>query len=571
MSVLDFKGKSAVYAHHLNVPYRPLNVVRKKSVLPPGTDGKEGNLIIHGDNLDALKALLPRYAERVNCIYIDPPYNTGNENWRYNDNVNSELMQRWLQENGAVDGEDEERHEKWLCMMWPRLQLLRRLLAEDGVIFISIDDNEQHRLRLMMDEIFGEENFIACLPTIMNLKGNNDEFGFAGTHEYTLVWAKNKQATWLGEFELQDEDLDGWQQDERGYYKKGATLKATGANAPREKRPNLYYPIFVNQNNEVRVVENNKKPDGYEAVYPAIDDKERPGRKIKMSWRWSKTKVAQTPGDIIVERVRGEIRLYKKQRPELGDMLTRKPKTVFYKPEYSSGNGTRELEAIFGKKVMENPKPLALLKDIVAIGAPRDAVVLDSFAGSGATAHAVLDLNQEDGGNRRFILVECEDYADTVTAGRVRRVIKGVPRARAEKLKQGLGGTFAFCVLGAEINIENLLDGKELPDYDAMARHVTYTATGATLDRIKQGKYHLFGETAGQCLHLIYRPELEFLRSRDSALTRDLAERIGAAAQRKGKTALVFAPWNFISQKDLAAARVTFCRLPYAVHQLYEF
>ena len=119
-------------------------------------------MIIHGDNLHALKALMPRYAGKVNCIYIDPPYNTGNEKWIYNDNVNSPMMKEWLKGKSSVDGEDMERHDKWLCMMWPRLQLLRELLAEDGVIFISIDDNEQHRLRMVMDEIFGEENYEIC-------------------------------------------------------------------------------------------------------------------------------------------------------------------------------------------------------------------------------------------------------------------------------------------------------------------------------------------------------------------------------------------------------------------------
>ena len=169
MPSLEFKGKQHIYAHHLTVPYRPLVPDAAKSY-PPRTDDvqassvdqtPDGNLIIHGDNLHALKALLPRYAGRVKCIYIDPPYNTGNENWSYNDNVNSPLMQQWLDENGPVDNEDLERHDKWLCMMWPRLQLLKELLAEDGVIFVSIDDNEQHHLRMLMNEIFGEENFVA--------------------------------------------------------------------------------------------------------------------------------------------------------------------------------------------------------------------------------------------------------------------------------------------------------------------------------------------------------------------------------------------------------------------------
>ena len=160
MPTLDFKGKQHIYAHHLTVPYRSLVPDPKRSVKAKGADG---NLIIHGDNLEALKALIPRYAGRVKCVYIDPPYNTGHEGWSYNDKVNSPLMQEWLKRNGQVDREDMERHDKWLCMMWPRLQLLKELLADDGTIFISIDDNELHHLRMTMDEIFGEENFVACI------------------------------------------------------------------------------------------------------------------------------------------------------------------------------------------------------------------------------------------------------------------------------------------------------------------------------------------------------------------------------------------------------------------------
>ena len=191
MPTLDFKGKQVVYAHHLSVPYRTLEMNRKKS-FPTQDAPEEGNLIIHGDNLHALKALMPRYAGRVNCIYIDPPYNTGNEGWIYNDNVNSDLMKRWLKENCDVDREDPERHDKWLCMMWPRLQLLRELLAEDGVIFISIDDNEQHRLRLLMDEIFGEENFVTNIIWQKKYSPANDAKYFSDNHDFVVCYARNK-------------------------------------------------------------------------------------------------------------------------------------------------------------------------------------------------------------------------------------------------------------------------------------------------------------------------------------------------------------------------------------------
>ena len=190
MPTLDFKGKQHIYAHHLTGPYRPLVLDDTRSCNPSGIDD---NLIIHGDNLHALKALLPRYAGRVKCIYIDPPYNTGNEGWVYSDRVNSRLMREWLEKNTPVDNEDLERHDKWLCMMWPRLHLLRELLAEDGAILVSIDDNEQHHLRMLMDEIFGPENFVSSVTWQKKVSPSNDAKHFSYDHEYIAVYAKDKE------------------------------------------------------------------------------------------------------------------------------------------------------------------------------------------------------------------------------------------------------------------------------------------------------------------------------------------------------------------------------------------
>src|SRR3989344_5904490 len=186
MATLQFKGKSAVWNHHLSVPYHTLEKDAKKSL--KGTDAEE-NLIIEGDNLLALKSLLPKYQGRIKCIYIDPPYNTGNEGWAYNDNVNSPMLQDWL--GKAVDREDLTRHDKWLCMMTPRLKLLRELLSEDGVIFISMDDNEQHRLRMLLDEVFGEENFVADIIWQKKYTQSNDAKYFSDTHDFILSYAKN--------------------------------------------------------------------------------------------------------------------------------------------------------------------------------------------------------------------------------------------------------------------------------------------------------------------------------------------------------------------------------------------
>ena len=270
MPTLNWIGKDKIVNHDKEVPFRLMRKVKKFSL------GKSENLIVEGDNLEALKALMPFYYGKVKCIYIDPPYNTGNEKWIYNDKVNSSRIREWLGKVVGPEGEDLTRHDKWLCMMYPRLKLLHDLLSNDGAIFVSIDDNEVHNLRIIMDDIFGPENFIAELPTIMNLKGNQDEFGFAGTHEYTIVWAKKKDKSLkLNEFDINEEELDEWGKDDMGFYKIGANLKSTGVNAPREKRPNLFFPIYVNGNNDVFIKRRNKSDT---KLLPITDGKE-------MSWR----------------------------------------------------------------------------------------------------------------------------------------------------------------------------------------------------------------------------------------------------------------------------------------------
>ena len=454
MPTLNWIGKEAVINHHDEVPLHTLTHDRDRSF---GTENEPlgtGNLLIEGDNLLALKALLPYYAGKVKCIIIDPPYNTGNENWIYNDNVNDPTALKWLKKTVGTLTADLSRHDKWLCMMYPRLCLLHQLLRDDGVIFISIDDNEVHHLRSLMDEIFGEANLIACLPTVMNLKGNNDEFGFAGTHEYTLCWGKNKEYAQIGEFELDEEEiLDSWLEDDYGYYKKGAGLKATGQNAPRDTRPNLYYPIFVGPQDELSVIESSETQN-YEKILPITNGEE-------MSWRWGQQKVAAESHNLIVERADSGISLFKKQRPTLGDLPTRKPKSLLYKPEYSSGNGTTVLKQIFGRKVFNNPKPVQLLKDFISLSTEKDDVILDSFAGSGTTGHAILEQNREDKGNRRFILVEVEPkIAREITSVRLQHVSEGYTFERKGRLQHvfGTGGTFSYYHVG-----ETFLENRKFP------------------------------------------------------------------------------------------------------------
>ena len=375
------------------------------------------NLLIKGDNLEVLKHLANAYYEQVKMIYIDPPYNTGSDGFTYQDDRKFTVKE--LQQLIGVDVEKAKRildftqsksnsHSAWLTFMYPRLYIAKQLLKDEGVIFVSIDDSEITQLRMLLDEVFGEENFVAELPTIMNLKGNNDEFGFAGTHEYTVVYSKNKNNALLNQFNVNDDDLEDWTEDEVGFYKQGANLKSTGTNAPREKRPNLFYPIFIDSNDTVYVSDDDTPPKEFIGelitLFPITNEQE-------MSWRWSKDKVKNEPNNIIVSR-NGNIGIYKKQRPTLGDLPSKKPKTIFYKPEYSSGNGTAQIKNLLGDKYFSNPKPAELIKDLITVGSNSDDLILDFFAGSGTTADSIFQLNVENFGKRNFILVQLPEMID---------------------------------------------------------------------------------------------------------------------------------------------------------------
>ena len=535
MPSLDFKGKPHVYAHHLTVPYRPLEPDPAKSV--GDANDTDGNLIIHGDNMHALKALLPRYAGRLKCIYIDPPYNTGNEGWTYNDNVNSALHQEWFKKHSPVDGEDLERHDKWLCMMWPRLQLLRELLSDDGVIFVSIDDNEQHHLHMLMDEVFGEQNFFATLTRRAMHTVRNSSKDWNLNADYVLAYAKQK--SWFGEERARyirqitdksgDYPLDD--SDGRGRYKLD----------PLHAR-NYYTPYKFTFSNGVQW----SAPEG---SYPRYSEE-------KLTEMESENRIAFSGSEPRAKRY-------------LADVQEGRPPDVILDPELVGFNatGTRTLSQIFGKGgVFPQPKPVQLIRFLMELLRDPNAVVLDSFAGSGTTAHAVLELNREDGGNRRFILVECEDYADSVTAERVRRVIAGVPGAKDDALREGLGGSFTYCTLGDPITIEGLLAGEALPQFATLAAWLLHTASGvsaSTSALAPRDDDGLFYEDGQRCYHLLYKPDLKFLRGEEGVLNEERARRIGAASRERDKEALVFAPAKYLGQRELSDYGVTFCQLPW--------
>ena len=418
----------------------PVFVEDESKRLDSAPEGSPNHILIEGDNLNALAALTYAYAGKIDVIYIDPPYNTGNKDFIYNDSF--------------VDKEDGFRHSKWLSFMDRRLRIAKKLLSEKGVIFISIDENEEAQLKMLCDKIYGENNHIATLPTIMNLKGNQDEFGFAGTHEYTHVYCLSRENCSIGYLPVEDEELDDWLSDDKGFYKKGANLKSTGVNAPKEKRPYLFYPILVNI--ETKVVSTISKDEyvriydkelklhdevylsqlqekyeslGYTFLLPITGGK-------GMSWRWGWQKVKEEADEIIVNINGIDVSLYKKQRPQLGDLPSKKPKSVFYRPEYSSGNGKAELVSVLGENLFGYPKPLNLIIDFLRISAFKDSTILDFFAGSGTTLHATMQLNSEDGGHRKCILVTNNEnnICEKVTYERNKRVINGYTNQKGEEV-----------------------------------------------------------------------------------------------------------------------------------------
>ena len=613
MPEIIFKGKEYVYNHHLSVPYRPLVPHAGKGVGPADL---AGNLVIHGDNLHALKSLLPRYAGKVDLIFIDPPYNTGNEGWCYSDGVNSPIMKEWLSTN-PVDGEDMLRHDKWLCMMWPRLVLLRELLSERGSLWMTLDDNEVHRARMVLDEVFGEENFVAtCIWHKMDSPKNTAQF-FSEDHDYVIVYAKSKPDWTLKLLPRSNEMIERYKNPDNDH--RGPWLLSDLA--ARNQYSQGLYPITTPSG---RTIEG--PPSGsYWRVSREKFDELDADRRI-----WWGEKGDNRPG-------------IKRFLTDVKDGVV--PQTLWsWQDVGSTRNSKQELSKMFTDladgDLFITPKPVQLIERILEIGAEIDALILDSFAGSGTTAHAVLKANAKDGGTRRFILVEGEAYADTLTAERVRRAINGyawvgtqretlleqkitftqfkradewLQKVEAIKAREGfaegdladqgsaapkrfdkinvkmddgtlrvegerriserapgLGGEFTYCTLGDAVELDKLLAGTDLPAFEALGAWLFYTATGGALPPLPEGTPEWYlGEAADRHVWLIYRPELAFLKSPEAALTLSRAQALQAhgAAHARPKKHLVFAPAKYLSNKQLAEHGVDYAPLPFALYR----
>lgn len=542
MPTLQFKGKTFVQNHHLAVKYHQLVPNKKLSL----TDkvSLHDNLIIQGDNLKALKALLPTYGGKIKCIYIDPPFNTGTENWVYNDNVNSPMINDWL--GKIVDKEDLTRHDKWLCLMMPRLKILRELLREDGVIFISCDDNEQHRLRMLLDEIFQDQNFISNIIWQKKFSPQNDAKYFSDNHDFLICYAKNK---------IEGEQKLGWIRN---------LLPRTEDHDHRYSNPDKD-PRGDWASSDLTVKTYSAEYD-YSISTPG-------GKKIKPTkgrcWFTSKKNMQKLIDENRVwfgEKGNNVPRL-KKFLSEVQDGIV--PVSIWLHSDVGHNQEAKqELKDIFNdeESPFDTPKPVSLIKRVIQLSAGKEDIVLDSFAGSGTTAHAVLELNKEDDGHRKFILVEMENYADAVTAERVRRIIKGVKKSKNENLKVGLGGSFSYFELGDPIEMESLLQGKNLPNFKEFARYLFYTATGEEFDeKAIDTKTGFIGESRNYEVFLFYKPELNWLKT--NALTLEI---IKGLPKHKSKKRLVFAPAKYVDDHTLSEYRVDFCQLPYEIYRLQK-
>lgn len=585
MPTLEWIGKDKVVNHHQEVPYRVLE--RQYSYDETGQHAEDNgseNMIIHGDNLEALKALLPRYEGKVKCIYIDPPYNTGNEGWVYNDNVNDPKIKKWLGEVVGKEGEDLSRHDKWLCMMYPRLKLLQRLLAEDGVIFISIDDNELYNLKSICDEIFGLSCFVSNISWQRTYSTRNDSKGIVNEVEHLLVyserpgWNPNKlprTAEMDAKYKNPDNDVLPWTSSD-AFAPGAATHQGMVYAIQHPFTGKLLYPYngscwryqqdtmlkYMNgwAKYELRqlddakeraeicgVPENEVRPDVMALMLAdSLDNAAANAQKILKRGQW--------PRFYFTQNGKGGIR-----RKTYIDSVEGKPPTNLW--QYADVGHTDEaaktLKGIFGgRATFDTPKPMRLVERVLQIAGEREALILDSFAGSGTTAHAVLNMNKADGGNRKFILVEMENYADSITAERVKRVIDGY--GEGKKAVEGTGGNFSYYELGPVLllpdgNLNEEVGAQKIREY------VYYMETKGPLptEQPKDEPYFM-----GLCRNTAYY----FYYERESVTTLD--HTFLATIQTKAEGYTIYADLCAIPQETLRKYNITFKKIPRDIARL---
>lgn len=583
MPTLNWIGKDKVLNHHFEVPFHVLE--RQYSFDEAGKheeDNGSENMIIHGDNLLALKSLLPKYEGKIKCIYIDPPYNTGNENWVYNDNVNDPQIQRWLHQVVGKEGEDLSRHDKWLCMMYPRLKLLQRLLADDGVIFISIDDNEQANLKLICDEIFGVNCFVADTSWQRTYSTRNDSKGIVSEVEHVLIYSKQtnwnpnklpRTAEMNSKYKNPDNDIAVWRTD------------------------NAYAPGAVSHQGMVYAIQH---PFNGKMLYPSNGSCWRYQQETMLAIMngWCEYELKEI--DDINERAlicgvaEGDVRknvkaiVLKKSLSESKEhaekVLKKGPWPKFFFTKNGKGGIARktylknvggklptnlwkhddvghtdeakkEMLNIFGgKTTFDTPKPTRLLQFILTIATNKDSIILDSFAGSGTTAHAVLNMNKADGGNRKFICIEMMDYADTITAERVKRVINGY--GEGKKAVDGTGGNFSYYELGEPLLVDDKLNNAV--STEKIREYIYYMETKQALPEASAEEPMLLGVYHGVAYYFNYE--------------KDASTTLNAAFLKSIKTQaeayVIYADTCVLSENKLQQFHITFKKIPRDIARL---
>lgn len=556
MPTLDWIGKSKVVNHHLDVPYKTLE--RQYSFDKVGEhkeDNGSGNMIIHGDNLEALKSLLPQYEGKIKCIYIDPPYNRGNKKdkkWVYSDNVDDPKISEWIGQTVGAEGEDLARHDKWLCMMYPRLKLLWKLLSNHGFIAISIDNVEVFNLKLICDEIFGSNNFITEISCINNPKGRSDDKYVATAHEHILLYKKGTIS--FGEFELEEKVTKRYREiDENGDRYRTIDLRKTGDEDLRTDREDMFYPFFFNEANGDLIVGNNEEstPNGYIRILPMKT------KKIEGRWRWGKNDKSMQDGfkNLVARYMPNKQKWTIFEKDYLKNKKGVKPTTVWDFKDVNSERGTEQFISLgFNKSDFPNPKPVGTINRIITMMNDKNAIILDSFAGSGTTAHAVLKKNQNDGGNRRFILVEMLEYAESITAERVKRVIRG--NAVRDTSFEGLGGSFSYYELGEPIFNGDMLN-EEIGE-DEIRKYVYFTETKQTLAPHKADEPYYLGTYIDNAYYFYY--EKEQITTLNNEFLNTIKAKAGAY--------VIYADLCTLSNNELEKYRITFKKIPRDISKL---
>ena len=589
MPTLNWIGKDKVVSHHQDVPYRVLE--HKYGFTADKGEQNEptnsGNKIIHGDNLEALKSLLPEYEGKIKCIYIDPPYNTGKEGWVYNDSVNHPKILKWLGEVVGKEGEDLSRHDKWLCMMYPRIQLLHKLLKEDGFITIHIDENEYHNLVIVLEEVFGKKN---NLGTIIwdkkNPKGDSQKLSYQ--HESIIVFCKNadlvkgnvkrkkKNAKKIIEFSKKvfaKIGKESYPEDILQLCKKYKLDKALF------KEYKFVYDLET-VNKEFADWINSQDFSGGEKAYKFIDENGDVYQSVSMAWPNKK----QAPDEYFLPLIhpitKGECPVPERgwrNPPETMKLLLEKDLILFGKDDSTQprrkyllkenmfenissligfGGSDDDFQKQIGIK-LENPKPYAFATELVDWFSEPDSIVLDSFAGSGTTAHAVLKLNSEDEGTRKFILIQCDEYdkdgnvvnvCEDVTTKRIKKVITGY--GKGANTVKGLGGKFDYYEIGLPLFDEN----QNLNEKVGLAKireYIWFSETRTSFSEPNKEPYFL-GKKDESAYYFIYE------KDRLTTLDFDALELI----KTKGEQYVIYADNCLLPKDFMAKKNIIFKKIP---------